>query len=120
MTCLFLCLVAGDSSTHVSSNDSSAAAKNVTAGLEDSGVEVGQESEQETSPGKLVKTAAGTGDCLPEAKQKQVKQSSEKTIQSSSELIVFGGNSIKEHEQDVRQSLFDMKIFYFWYMVLFM
>lgn len=67
MTCLFLCFVAGDSSTHVSSNDSSAAAKNVTAGLEDSGVEVGQESEQETSPGKLVKTAAGTGDCLPEA-----------------------------------------------------
>ena len=104
MTCLFLCFVAGDSSTHVSSNDSSAAAKNVTAGLEDSGVEVGQESEQETSPGKLVKTTAGAGDCLPEVKQKQVKQSSEKTIQSSSEHIVFGGNSIKEHEQDVRQS----------------
>lgn len=104
MTCLFLCLVAGDSSTHVSSNDSSVAAKNVTAGLEDSGVEVGQESEQETSPGKLVKTTAGASDCLPEAKQKQVKQSSEKTIQSSSEHIVFGGNSIKEHEQDVRQS----------------
>ena len=100
---MVLCLVAGDSSTHVS-NDSSAAAKNVTAGLEDSGVEVGQESEQETSPGKLAKTTAGTGDCLPEAKQKQVKQSSEKTIQSSSEHIVFGGNSIKEHEQDVRQS----------------
>ena len=101
---MVLCLVAGDSSTHVSSNDSSAAAKNVTAGLEDSGVEVGQESEQETFTGKLAKTTAGTGDCLPEAKQKQVKQSSEKTIQSNSEHIVFGGNSIKEHEQDVRQS----------------
>lgn len=98
---------AGDTSTQVSSSDSSAAAKNVTAGLEDSGVEVGQESEQETSSGKLVRTTASVGDTVarsPEAKQKQVTRSSDKTVQSNSEHFVFCGNSNKEPEQDVTES----------------
>ncbi|KAJ7374720.1 Ubiquitin carboxyl-terminal hydrolase 10 [Desmophyllum pertusum] len=43
---------AGDAKVQILTSDSSVAAKNVTAGLEDSGVEVGQESEQENTQEK--------------------------------------------------------------------
>ena len=84
------------------SSDSSAAAKNVTAGLEDSGVEVGQESEQENTPGKAVKLAADVGESvrdLPSDQQKQVKESVEQASRSTTENIVFGGKSIEEPER---------------------
>lgn len=85
------------------------AAKNVTAGLEDSGVEVGQESEQENTPGKAVKPAADApGDSVNDLpcseKQKRVKESVEPASRSTTEHIVFGGKSIDEAESEAKKN----------------
>ena len=60
-------------------------AKNVTTGLEDSGVEIGQESEQESAPAKTGKSATVAG---------EKEQSAGPVIRSNNEHIVFGGQSI--------------------------
>ncbi|XP_078364654.1 ubiquitin carboxyl-terminal hydrolase 10-like isoform X2 [Oculina patagonica] len=93
---------AGDARAQISSSDSSVAAKNVTTGLEDSGVEVGQESEQENTPGKAVKPAADVpGDsvnALPSSEEQKKARESIEPAQSriTTEHIVFGGKSIDE------------------------
>lgn len=72
----------------------SAGAKNVPAGLEDSGVEVGQESEQENAPGKTVKFADDVKNNVPHEKQNREPPGQGK--QSNNEVIEFGGKSIVE------------------------
>lgn len=94
-----------DPRTQSSSNDSSGA-KNVTTGLEDSGVEVGQESEQESTSGRAVKPAADVGNSVhnvPAEKQKQVVPG--QVNRSNTEHIEFGGKSIiEEHGNETRKS----------------
>ena len=103
MSWLLLLLAAGDAKVQILTSDSSVAAKNVTAGLEDSGVEVGQESEQENTPRKAEKPAVDAGDSvddLPDNKQKQVKDLPEPAGRNTTEQIVFAGNSIDEPENE--------------------
>ena len=98
---------AGDARAQISSSDSSVAAKNVTAGLEDSGVEVGQESEQENTPGGAVKTAADVRDSvseLPSENQKKVNESIEPASRTTTEHIVFGGKSIDQAETEAKKN----------------
>ncbi len=86
------------------------AAKNVTAGLEDSGVEVGQESEQENTPGKAVKPATDVqGDSVNNLscseEQKKVKESIKPAqSRSTTEHIVFGGKSIDEAKSETKKN----------------
>ena len=86
----------------ISSSDSSAVTKNVGVGLEDSGVEVGQESEQENAPGKAV-AVVSVQELLNKA-PKQVKESTESPRHSTTEHIVFGGKSIQEPEREPKNN----------------
>ena len=70
--CILCFWLAEEARVLIPSSDSSGA-KNVTTGLEDSGVEVGQESEQENAPGRAVKSAIGGSDS---AKSCQMKSKS--------------------------------------------
>lgn len=104
---LFHWLTADDSRVQISSSDSSAATKNVAVGLEDSGVEVGQESEQENTPGKAVKPTAVAAVLVHELlneKPKQVKESTESPRHGTAEQIVFGGKSIQEPESETKKN----------------
>lgn len=98
---LFFWLTADDSRVQISSSDSSAAAKNVGVGLEDSGVEVGQESEQENAPGKAV--AVVSVHELLNKTPKQDRESTESPRRSTTEHIVFGGKSIQEPEREKKK-----------------
>ena len=103
--CILFNWSAGHSRTQNTSNISSEA-KNVTAGPEDSGVEVGQESEQENTSGKEVKSAIDVGnsvDNLPDEKQNQDLPGP--ASRSHTEHIVFGGKSIVEgHDNENKKS----------------
>ena len=95
-----------DPRTQSSSNDSSGA-KNAMTGLEDSGVEVGQESEQESTSGRAMKSAADVGNIvynLPPGKQTQEVPLGQ-VNRSNTEHIEFGGKSIvEEHGNETRKS----------------
>ena len=84
----------------ISSSDSSAATKNVGIGPEDSGVEVGQESEQENAPGKAV--AVVSVHELINKTPKRDKESTESSRRSTTEHIVFGGKSIQDPESETK------------------
>ena len=100
-----LLYLGGDPRTQSSSNDSSGA-KNVTTGLEDSGVEVGQESEQESTSGRAVKSAGDVGNIvynLPP--EKHTQEVPGQVNRSNTEHIEFGGKSIvEEHGNETRKS----------------
>lgn len=98
---LFFWLIADDLRVQISSSDSSVATKNVGVGLEDSGVEVGQESEQENTPGKAV--AVVSVHELLNKTPKQNTESSEFPRRSTTEQIVFGGKSIQEPESETKK-----------------
>lgn len=91
---------ADDSRVQILSSDSSAATKHVGIGLEDSGVEVGQESEQENAPGKAV--AVVSVHELINKTSKRDKESTESPRRSTTEHIVFGGKSIQEPESETK------------------
>lgn len=97
---MFYWLTADDSKVQILSSDSSAATKNVGIGLEDSGVEVGQESEQENVPGKAV--AVVSVHELINKVPKRDKESTEAPRRSTTEHIVFGGKSIQELESETK------------------
>lgn len=97
---MFYWLTADDLRVQISSSDSSAATKNVGIGLEDSGVEVGQESEQENAPGKAV--AVVSVHELINKTPKRDKESTESSRRSTTEHIVFGGKSIQEPESETK------------------
>lgn len=86
----------------IPSSDSSGA-KNVTTGLEDSGVEVGQESEQENAPGRAVKSAIGGSDSVNSLPNEKQKQSPESLSRSNNDNFVFGGKSIVEEPNNEKE-----------------
>ena len=99
---LFYWLTADASRVQISSSDSSAVTKNASVGLEDSGVEVGQESEQENTSGKAI-AAVSVHELLTKT-PKQEKESTESPRRSTTEHIVFGGKSIQEPESETKKN----------------
>lgn len=86
----------------ISSSDSSAATKNASVGLEDSGVEVGQESEQENTSGRAIATVSVHE--LLKRTTKQGRESTESSRRNTTEHIVFGGKGIPEAESETKKN----------------
>lgn len=99
---LFCWLTGDDLRVQISSRDSSAATKNASVGLEDSGVEVGQESEQENTSGKAIATVSVHE--LLKRTTKQDRGSTESSRRNTTEHIVFGGKSIPEAESETKKN----------------
>lgn len=99
---LFCWLTGDDLRVQISSRDSSAATKNASVGLEDSGVEVGQESEQENTSGKAIATVSVHE--LLKRTTKQDRGSTKSSRRNTTEHIVFGGKSIPEAESETKKN----------------
>jgi len=99
---LFYWLTDDDLRVQISSRNSSAATKNASVGLEDSGVEVGQESEQENTSGKAIATVSVHE--LLKRTTKQDRESTESSRRNTTEHIVFGGKGIPEAESETKKN----------------